>query len=251
MKSEHAILPGDKFGSWEVIGPSSDKPYHFTCKCVCGSVKDVYRSALISGASTSCGCSRFGKENEKTQKLNLTKAEDKIGTIVNGFKITGVEKREYFGHNQFFCRAICPVCGKETSALMTNLRHMKMCVSCNRGTDKFLADMRSEVCISGSSLSSVKSRVEGKVNKNSTTKVNGISFRNGKYRAYINFKRKQYHLGVFNTLNEAVEARKAAEKEIYGEYLDQNSGWEERVSEIALKYKNTKCSKKESQNGNT
>lgn len=39
--------------------------------------------------------------------------------------------------------------------------------------------------------------------------------KSGKYRAYINLKRKQHHLGVFDTLEEAEKARKEAEKELY------------------------------------
>lgn len=42
----------------------------------------------------------------------------------------------------------------------------------------------------------------------------------GKYRAYINFKRKQYYLGLYEKIEDAVFARKQAEKHVYGEFLD-------------------------------
>lgn len=46
--------------------------------------------------------------------------------------------------------------------------------------------------------------------------IKGVSYtKNGKYRAYINLKRKQKHLGVFDTLEEAKKAREEAEKEIF------------------------------------
>ncbi|MEY8396201.1 hypothetical protein AALB64_15525 [Lachnospiraceae bacterium 45-P1] len=40
-----------------------------------------------------------------------------------------------------------------------------------------------------------------------------------KYRAYINFQRKQYSLGLFSRIEDAVAARKEAERQIYGDFL--------------------------------
>lgn len=50
------------------------------------------------------------------------------------------------------------------------------------------------------------------------TGVRGVTYNNitGKYRAMIRYKRKLYHIGCFDTLKEAKEARKIAEKEIWG-----------------------------------
>lgn len=50
------------------------------------------------------------------------------------------------------------------------------------------------------------------VSKNSLTKVNGVSrYKNSRYRAYVTIGRKQIHLGVFDTLEEAITARKQAD----------------------------------------
>lgn len=48
---------------------------------------------------------------------------------------------------------------------------------------------------------------------NSTTKVNGVSFMKtkNKYRAYIMVNRKHIHLGLFEDINDAIKARKAAD----------------------------------------
>lgn len=61
-----------------------------------------------------------------------------------------------------------------------------------------------------------------KTNKNSTTKVTGVSYfeKQGKYRAYINFQRKQYYLGLYEKIEDAIKARKAAEQNIYGNFLE-------------------------------
>lgn len=51
------------------------------------------------------------------------------------------------------------------------------------------------------------------VSTNSTTKINGVSYipSRNKYRAYINHKGKQIHLGLFNTIEEAASKRQQAD----------------------------------------
>lgn len=62
-----------------------------------------------------------------------------------------------------------------------------------------------------------------KVARNSTTGVKGVHpTKNGKYRAYINFKGKRTYLGFFDTLEEAKKAREAAEEELYKPFLDEH-----------------------------
>lgn len=53
-----------------------------------------------------------------------------------------------------------------------------------------------------------------KINKNNTTGVKGVSYMHkyNKYRAYINFKRKQYYLGMYSSIEDAEEARKKPKK---------------------------------------
>lgn len=55
------------------------------------------------------------------------------------------------------------------------------------------------------------------LSNNSTTKINGVALHKptGKYRAYIMVNRKQIHLGLFLTIEEAAVARKAADL-LYG-----------------------------------
>ena len=43
---------------------------------------------------------------------------------------------------------------------------------------------------------------------------------NIKYRAVIMFKRRQHHLGLFDTLEDAAAARKEAEEKYYKPFLE-------------------------------
>ena len=56
--------------------------------------------------------------------------------------------------------------------------------------------------------------------KVNTTGVRGVYMQKGKFRAQIQYKGKKYHIGLFDTLEEAKEARKIAEKKIWGKDLE-------------------------------
>ena len=55
--------------------------------------------------------------------------------------------------------------------------------------------------------------------KSNNTGVRGVYIQNGKFRVQKKKKNKRYHIGCFDTLKEAKEVRKIAEKEIWGKEL--------------------------------
>ena len=59
--------------------------------------------------------------------------------------------------------------------------------------------------------------------KNNTSGVRGVSFRTQDMRwvAYISFKGKKITLGAFHTIEEAAAARKKAEEELWGSFLEE------------------------------
>lgn len=57
-----------------------------------------------------------------------------------------------------------------------------------------------------------------KVNLNNKLGVKGVDLFQGKYRATININLKRIHLGYFNTIEEAAEARRRAEEFYFGEF---------------------------------
>ena len=56
--------------------------------------------------------------------------------------------------------------------------------------------------------------------KRNRSGIRGVYFEQGKWRARLKFSGKFYHLGCYNTIEEAAAARKKGEQEIYGKYLD-------------------------------
>jgi len=53
------IQPGARYGRWTIqSGPRRDaNRYYWTCRCECGSTREVLSHHLANGASTNCGCS--------------------------------------------------------------------------------------------------------------------------------------------------------------------------------------------------
>lgn len=140
------------------------------------------------------------------------------GKTINGIKVLGVSGQDKYG--AFLVSAICPVCGKEFE---TRISRIKLGIaSCDRCGEKGLdigREIAKSAAVDGTSVLCIQP--DRALNRNNTTGHTGVSlYANGKYRAYINFKRKQYHLGMYDTLEQATAARKQAEKEIYGNFLD-------------------------------
>ena len=71
IQSQNRIqdLTNQKFGKWLVL--KIDNEYkgkghkHWICKCECGTIRSVDGNTLRNGTSTSCGCQKFSKGEEK------------------------------------------------------------------------------------------------------------------------------------------------------------------------------------------
>lgn len=251
QKKREGDLTGKKFGRWTVLR-RAEKEGYFTCQCECGVIKDVYRSSLLRGTSHGCPrCSsdypsdaRKGVWAQNSASAKKAAAEKYAGKTVNGWKILEILSPPK-SYKTLFCRAICPQCGKSVEVRLTNITRaapIKRCAVCSRDLKDKVDIVHSVTQVDGSSLSAVKSRMSGKVNKNSKTGVNGVTKRpNGKYFAYINFRRKQIYLGQYESMDDAVAARKNAESTIYSEYLNAHEGWEKELKE---KFKEQKKNKK-------
>lgn len=221
-------LTGKHFGKWTVLAPS-EKPHYYTCRCECGAVKDVYDSSLRLGKSRSClSCANRGQKPAMTETA-LRKAKKKEGQTINGWKVLEVLPEK--AGSAFLCMAICPKCGKEAKVKLTTLVKITKCAACAHDIGQKADTVHAVTYVDGSSLSSIRARTGGRINKNSTSGANGVGKDcHGRWRAYINFQRKQFYLGSYDTIEEAVAARKEAEELIYAPYLKEHEGWEEELS---------------------
>lgn len=210
-------LTNKKFGDWIVICKSSKEKY-WTCRCKCGCIKDVYYTSLLNGKSKNCV-----KCGIKHKQINAENA--KIGKKFGRLTII---KRDPAKNYFYFCECECGNI-KSISYRQLLSGKTKSCgclkkeISKESGFKykKNLEDTHLKYYKENTSIISLQQ----KLSKNSTTKVKGVSkYKNGKFRAYINLKRKQIHLGFFNTIEEAQEARKEAEKVFFQPLIEKYKG---------------------------
>lgn len=236
------IAPGTVFGQWTVLGPSKDqarsKKGYLECRCSCGTISDVSGYALLSGQSKSC--KKCGNARSALTKLevNTKNSKEKYeGKTINGFFIKKIVNKEKSG-TCTRCIAICPKCGREFTTRMSSIKDLQFCGYCERDKKELLEITRKVVNVDGTDLSKLRSRVNGTVNKNSRTGINGVALtKKGTYKAYINFKHKHIHLGFFTDLKDAAAARKEAEEILYNKFLDDNAGWEQRLADAMAEHK--------------
>jgi len=209
---------GDRKNRWTYIR-KSEKPYYGWFRCDCGTEKENRIRNIENGLSKSCGCLRKEKDRQKAE-------EKYIGKKYGRLTITDIiRKNNRLTH--FRCKCDC---GNETVVTSPALLGGGT-ISCgcykselNRKYSDFLLEESKKNLKKYKYDGTIITALNQKVSKNSTTGIKGVSkMKNGKYRAYINLRRGQKHLGVFETLEEAKQARAAAEKEYFEPVIEE---WE-------------------------
>lgn len=147
----------------------------------------------------------------------LKKAEEKVGKKFGELTVKKViGMREYNNANQTFVLCECS-CGKMIEAALTQVVSGQWS-SCGHRRIPALLSTAKKAHTEGTYLYAIDGRM--KTPSNSSTGVKGVSRCRSRYRAYIVFRKNQYSLGCYRTIEEAAAARKAAEKEIFGSFLD-------------------------------
>ena len=196
---------GQRYGRWTVVKPiriykGKYSRVRWICKCDCGIIKEVDPSNLRCGKSVSCGCSSV--------KVDL--AGQKIG---NWTVIDMVKERKKHGKIYWICKCACGTI-KEVSAETLKNGESKSC-GCLYDTRKNFEKYYEEAYKEGTNLANIASK-----KSRSNVGVVGVSkLKNGKFYASICFKGKSYNKGIYETLEEAVDARKRAEKEMFAPIL--------------------------------
>lgn len=126
-------------------------------------------------------------------------------------------------------------CGKKTIVSSPNLRRgiTKSCGCLRKETSKKTMRVKTirsnnKNKIGGTMIKFIK---DGrKINSNNKTGINGVGLygSTGKYRAYINVRKKFYHLGFFDDLEDAIKARKLAEEKLFHPIIEEYKEMEEK-----------------------
>jgi hypothetical protein len=94
-------LTGRQFGRWLVLGRAKNKgqtPY-WTCKCDCGTVREVHGSHLRGGLTKSCGC--------WNREIAASSFHDLTGKQFHRWTVIRQEGRNKFNEITWLCQCVC------------------------------------------------------------------------------------------------------------------------------------------------
>jgi len=208
-------LTGQQFGELTVLRRVESEtrgPVKWLCQCSCGEEYVVQGTLLVTGKRTRCSSKihpknyayvditgqRFGR----LTALYPSKRNDKSGSVI------------------WRCRCDC---GNEVDISYNNIVYgnQKSCGCQKKEHDQKLRSYLTHVA--GTSVDILKSK---KVPTNNTSGCKGVYYIRGKYVAKIVFQKKQYFLGSYERIEEAVAARQRAEKVLFDGVAEHYRKWE-------------------------
>lgn len=228
-------LTGRRFGHLFVIRPDkpipSGKCFVSTsyCLCDCGKYKVVRNNSLKTGRTKSCGC----KCEENRAKI-LSHSKENVYDLSGEYGIGKANNADiYFLFDKEDYEKIRPyswllchryiVAAPYKNEIKTIFLH------------KFVVDIQQGIidhkngntfdCRKINLRPATKSQnaINCKIHKDNSSGATGVSWKKDKkrWKAYITVNGKQIHLGYFREIEEAIKARKEAEKEYFGEFAKQ------------------------------
>lgn len=151
-----------------------------------------------------------------SDKLELKKRQINLAGQRFG-SLTVLEPAEKRGGQKYWkCRCDC---GKETIVRQSYLKSGKT-KSC--GCLRTKTALENLQIVDGTSIAVLR-RTEDRLVKSNTSGYNGVYWnrKNAKWVAQITFRGKTHYLGGYLNIEDAVRARKEAEKRMYGRFLQQ------------------------------
>lgn len=240
MKESVDII-GMKFGRLTVLEKTSDKKrdaYLYKCVCDCqrnksgNEVQYTYatHSSLVLGCTKSCGCLK----RDATIQRNKESIKTNSYTDNNDGTITGECANGTFLIDKESLSLVIPYCWRlnHDGYIETHIRESHVRLFQHRliyGIDAISKNMRIDH-INGNRADNRKSNLRlvtlsqnamnRKIPNNNTSGCSGVSYNKiqQRWEARIGYEGRRIHLGWFDTLEEAVMARKKAEEMYYGEY---------------------------------
>lgn len=179
------------------------------CECSCGNTCTVRYDRLLSGHTKSCG--HVGEEKQ-FKSIDLYQKVNKYG-------IKAIRETEEIKWNCHVWEVQCH-CGKVFRVGADKFYKIKSC-GCSQYKNgvKNVTEANERYNVENTRVLNLMHK---KLAKNNTSGVTGVTFRKqrGTWAAQIEFKGVSYYLGSYHKKEDAIEARKTAEKELHGSFLE-------------------------------
>ena len=212
-------LTGKTFGELTVLKEAEVQKKNggvwWTCKCSCGNTYDVPATLLVNGRRTHCpdrshkrnyaSTDIAGQHFHRLTAMYPTKVRDAKGSVV------------------WHCKCDC---GNEIDVPYNSLVYssMKSCGCQKKENDLKLQENLTRV--DGTSIDHIRSQT---IPTSNTTGYRGVYLIRGKYVAKIVFQQKQYHLGSYKNIDDAVKARRKAEILVFDETAAYYEKWKTKA----------------------
>lgn len=221
-RSPYNDLTGKRFGRLTIIGPTDKRKRGnivWECKCDCGNTAERSTDQLRASPCPSCGC--YAKEVRK--KEAEARAIDITGQRFGLLTVVGKSDRRNSGGDVLWeCKCDCGnTCYVIKGSLTRGGTKSCGCLCAKRQKEVTPAKAKARGLVDGTSLRALTKATP----KHSKTGVKGVCpVQGNKYQAYICIKGKSTVLGTFATVEEAAEARRQAEVELFDPVLKEH-GW--------------------------
>lgn len=204
---------GDKIAMLTLLDKKreNNRTYYY-CKCDCGNEKWI-RADAIGKSTKSCGC--YNREHNSIEPANLK--GKKFG------RLTALEptnnRDKHNGSVIWKCLCECgQKCFVSAHYLITKRVRSCGCLVKEKTMDRAIEQHLKKNIVDNTNISVISRKTLQSNNTSGVTGVRWDSARN-KWIANITFKKKVYYLGRYTKKEDAIKARKKAEKKLFGEFL--------------------------------
>lgn len=234
MKNNENLI-GRKFNRLSVIEfagykicKNGNRLSQWLCKCDCGNITTVTTYSLTNGKTKSCGCLNKEIVSNRSRKYNTYKFIDDYVIVYNDSNYCYVDLDDYdkIKDIYWYKNKLGYFSGWYQSKLVALHRFIMDCpdnmvVDHIGGTETKYDNRKKNLRI----VTQQQNTMNCRISKNNTTGITGVYWHKSanKWTANIKVNRKSIYLGIFDTKEEAIAARKKAEEKYFGEYSYDNS----------------------------
>ena len=205
-------ITGMRSGKLTVIEKTSEKrhgSYLWRCRCDCGGEILVETYRIRKQLTKSCGCGRKKKHMAEIEGQRFS-------------SLTAVRRTDKKRGSSYLWECRCD-CGNTVYVTANSLLsgNTKSCGCIRKNNMKEMHEKKGIITdhitlVDGTCIEKLES--QGLRSDNSSG-YRGVHARGGRWIASIGFKKKNYYLGIYSRLEDAIQARKDAEDRLYGEFL--------------------------------
>jgi hypothetical protein len=210
-------LTGEKFGKLIALNATDNRDANgcilWECKCDCGNLCYVISASLIRGKTNSCGC--YNIEQLKARFKNLIGL--RFGRLV-------VVKKNTLRARGVLWDCVCDCNNEitvESSSLLSKHTRSCGCISKELGSTnlkEFRKNNPEKIgYVLGTFLPIIKSK---KIYKSNTSGVIGVYKCKNRWKSLIQFKNKQYYLGLFEKKEDAQKAYQKAKEQKHLNFIN-------------------------------